>query len=270
MQASQNHAGSVFKRMWNSIVSLATNKYFSIGLLTLALLIAAGYFVFDRVLMPSYARYNVSVTVPNVTDLPIEDAEIMLQSQDLQVQVEPGRYNPKIPRNVVVDQNPKANMYVKPGRRIYLTINTGATPEVTVPSLEGISLTQAQNLLFAAGLNAEKSDIRPDSIPHPDPNLVTRQYPAPGSVVEEGSRVRLWYSTGLGDKYVSVPSVVGMTAREAQRYLLSMKLRSLVLGASDHPDRLGLTVYSQSKNEGTRLKEGYEIRLFVRAPEGEG
>lgn len=266
MQAPHNQAGSVFKRMWNGIISLITNKYFSIGLLLMVLLVGAGYFIFDRVLMPSYARFNVSVTVPKVTDLPIEDAEVLLQSQDLQVQVEPGRYNPKIPRNVVVDQNPKADMFVKPGRRVYLTINTGATPEVTVPSLEGISLTQAQNLLFAAGLNAERSDIRPDSIPHPDPNLVTRQYPSAGSIVEEGSRVRLWYSTGLGNKYVTVPSVKGMTAREAQQYLLSMKLRSLVLGASDYPDRLNLTVYSQSKDEGTRLKEGYEIRLFVQAP----
>ena len=249
--------------MWNGFVSLITNKFFALGIFVLILLVALGYFVVDRVVMPSYVGYNVSVTVPDVKELPIEEAKMRLDAIDLKVEVESGRYNPLLPRNVVVDQNPKPNMYVKPGRRVYLTINTGATPEVTVPSLEGISLTLAQNFLFAAGLKAEESDIRPDSIPHPNPNLVTRQYPAAGSVVKEGSRVRLWYSTGLGKNYVTLPSVVGLSAGEARQLLLSMKLRSLVLGSGDHPDPLGLTVKTQSHAEGTRLKEGYEIRLFV-------
>ena len=258
--------GSAIKKIWAGIVSLATNKFFVIGIFAMIILAGLGYLAIDRLLMPSYVGYNVAVTVPDVKELPIEEAKMQLDRMDLKVEVESGRYNPLLPRNVVVDQNPQPNMYVKPGRRIYLTINTGATPEVTVPSLEGISLTLAQNFLFAAGLKAEESDIRPDSIPHPNPNLVTRQFPAAGAIVKEGSRVRLRYSTGHGKNYVTLPSVVGLSAGEAQRLLLSMKLRSLVLGAGDYPDPLGLTVKTQSHAEGTRLKEGYEIRLFVEAP----
>ena len=265
MQASEK-TDSAISKAWRSIVSLATNKYFAAGLLALILLIAAGYFFVDRMIMPSYVGHNVSVTVPSVKELPIEEARLKLEAMDLRVEVESGRYNPQIPRNIVVDQNPQPNMYVKPGRRIYLTINTGATPEVTVPSVVGLGRSDAENQLTAAGLLATESDIRPDSIPYPAPNIITRQYPSPGTVLKEGSRVRLWYSTGLGDKYVTVPSVIDLTASEAQRMLLSMKLRSRII---EYPDATSLIVNNQSPRQGTRAKEGSEIRLFVNPPEEE-
>lgn len=268
MQASQKR-GSALKNMWQGLLSLATNLYFLGGLVGLFVLLILGYLLIDRMLMPSYVGYNVSVTVPDVKELPIEEAKLRLEAMDLRTEVESGRYNPQLPRNVVVDQNPQANMYVKPGRRIYLTINTGATPEVIVPSLEGISLTQAQNLLFAAGLKAEESDIRPDPIPHHASNIVTRQDPAPGTTVKEGARIRLWYSTGLGNDYATVPDVTGLTAREAQLQLLELKLRSLILGAGEYPEPQDLIVNAQGHAAGTRLKEGSEIRLFVEIPEDE-
>ncbi|MEM8488779.1 MAG: PASTA domain-containing protein [Bacteroidota bacterium] len=265
MQAQQK-TGAAVKNFFKSLLSLGTNKFFIFGLLALILLVGAGYLLVDRVIMPSYARHNVSITVPDVNELPIEEAQLLLENLNLQAHVESGRYNPNLPRNIVVDQNPKANMFVQPGRRVYLTINTGSTPEVTVPSIEGISLTEAQNQLFAAGLRAEKSDIRPDSIPFKVKNLVTRQYPAAGTVIEEGSRVRIWYSTGLGNSYSTVPNVVGMTARDAKRTLLSLKLRSIVLGAGEHPNPMSLPVVVQGQAEGTRTRQGTEIRLFVKPP----
>ncbi len=265
MQAPQKMESAIV-RSWKNILALATNKYFALGLFVLAILITAGYLIVDRMVMPSYVRYNVAVTVPSVKELPIEEARMQLEAMDLRVEVESGRYNPQLPRNIVMDQNPQANMYVKPGRRIYLTINTGTTPEVTVPSVEGIVLSDAKNQLIAAGLIADNRDIRPDSIPHPNANLVTRQYPPAGSIVEEGSHVRLWYSTGLGDNYVTVPSVIDLSAREAKQLLLSLKLRSLVIGARDYGDALSLIVKNQSHKEGTRTKEGSEIRLFVEPP----
>ena len=261
--------GPFLKRIWQNTLSLATNKFFAAGILVLIGLMALGYFMIDRVIMPAYVGHDVSVAVPNVQELPVEEAQLRLQELSLQVEVKSSRYNPQLPRDIVIDQNPGANMRVKPGRRIYLTINTGATPEATVPSLEGISLDEARNRLFAAGLKAEKWDIRPDSIPSPYPNTVTRQSPEAGTIVEEGSRVRLWYSTGIGDRYVGVPDVSGMTINEAQRSLLRVRLRSIVLGVGSEDDASSFVVVRQSPFEGTRIKEGSEIRLFVEVQEEE-
>lgn len=260
--------------MLNSIrsflLSLVTNKFLGIGLALLVLFLVSGYFLIDKIIMPSFVGHNEFVTVPDVKDLPVEEATLQLEDKNLFVEIESGRYNPQLPRDVVVDQNPKANFPVKPGRRVYLTLNSGATPESTVPSLSGISLKEALNRLNAAGLRAEPQDIQPDSIPHPYENMVTRQSPEPGTVVAEGARVRLWYSTGLGSEYVTVPDLTNLDAREAQRLLLSRKLRSVVLGGDGSPEVDLMPVYKQSHPVGTRIKEGSEIRLFVRMDNDEG
>ena len=255
--------------MWSYIRSLLTNKFLALGLLLILAIGIAAYLVFDKMMMPAYVGHEDFVTVPNVKNLELEDARLTLNQLNLPVEVEPGRFNPELPRDLVVDQNPSANMQVKPGRRIYITINTGATPESTVPSLVGISVDEAKNRLNAAGLIANSSDIRPDSIPSPHPNLVTKQFPDPGKIVEEGSRVRLWYSTGLGNALVTVPSVIGLTAAEAQRLLLRQKIRSVVLGGSTADDISSMEIVRQTPGEGTRVKEGYEIRLFVPKQEEE-
>ena len=261
--------GPILQQVWQNIRSLATNKFFGAGLLVLIILVGVTYLAVDRLIMPAYVGFDVSVAVPDVRELPVEEARLRLQQMDLQVEVESSRYNPQLPRNVVVDQNPGASQRVKPGRRVYLTINTGATPEATIPSVEGISLNEALNRLNAAGLKAEEEDIRPDSIPHPFANTVTRQFPEAGQIVTEGSRVRLWYSTGLGENYVSVPDLSDMTIDEAQRLLLSRRLRSIILGAGSDADLSSLIVVRQSPLVDTRIKEGSEIRLFVEPQEEE-
>lgn len=247
--------------------SLFTNVYFGAGLLLVAVLVCVGYLAVDRWLMPSYVRHDIYVSVPDVAYLPVEEAEAHLQSMDFRVEVESNRYNPQYPRDVVLDQNPDANVQVKPGRRIYLTINTGTTPESTVPTLVGVSLREALNRLNAAGLIAEDRDIRPDSIPHPYLNVVTKQFPEPGTIADEGSRVQVWYSTGPGTEYANVPAVTGMRADEASQFLLDRRLRSVILGGGAQPelDVSQMEVIRQSPEQGTRIKEGSEIRLFVEA-----
>ena len=251
------------QNLWSFLRSLITNKFLGLGLLLIIGLISGGYYIFDKILMPNYVGHEDFVTVPNVQNLEVEDAKLTLARMNLPAEVESGRFNPDLPRNLVVDQSPAANVQVKPGRRIYLTINTGATPESTVPSLSGVSVDEAKNRLNAAGLVALPSDIRPDSIPSPHKNMVTKQFPEPGKIVKEGSRVRLWYGTGLGNKLVTVPDVVGLTAREAQNVLLRQKIRSVVLGSPSVTDKSRMEIVRQSLAEGTRVKEGYEVRLFV-------
>ena len=256
----------MIKNVWRYIVSAATNPFIGIGLLIILVVAGASYFLIDNVFMPSYVRHEAYVTVPSVKNLPIEDATLALERLDLQVETGPSRYNPQLPRDVVIDQNPKANIRVKPDRRVYLTINSGSNPESTVPAVVGISRTEAINRLSSSGLLAEE---REDTIPHPYINTVTKQSPEPGKIVEEGSTVRIWYSTGKGENFVTVPDVSGLTAREAQRILLEQKLRSVVLGGSELNEVSTMSIKDQSHKVGTRIREGSEIRLFVEIEEEE-
>jgi beta-lactam-binding protein with PASTA domain len=206
------------------------------------------------VVMPAYTRHGVSVTVPDVLDDPYDAAAANLEQAGLrpeQIQLR----KPNLPRDVVIDQNPSPNARVKPGRRVYLTVNSGDTTTVLIPKVEGFSVREARNRINIQGLAVR--DVLPDSIPSLHANTVTRQSPPDGTRVPPGAEVTLWYSTGLGDRQVRVPDVVGMTAEEAQEYLLSQRLRSVVIGEAI-PDR---PVADQSPAAGTSVREGFEIRL---------
>lgn len=239
------------------IASLATNTLFWVGLATFIGLGVVLLLLFDRSIMPSYTRQEVEIIVPDVENVPFENARRLLEARDLQVERVVQRFNPNLPRETVVDQNPPPNTRVKPGRHIYLSVNSGSLPTVTVPRVEGLALREAKNRMITAGLKVASE--RPDPVPSPYENTVTNQSPPAGSTVDRGSSVTLWYSTGLGSEYVEVPDVKGMTIEEARRALLTLRLRSVAVDAISEED----TVSRQSRAPGTQVRQGFEIRLFT-------
>ncbi|MEX0747696.1 MAG: PASTA domain-containing protein [Rhodothermales bacterium] len=241
--------------------SLVSNKYFWGGFAGLLVIFLVVYIVVDDVIMPGYTRHGVAVKVPNVVNQPFEQAKTELEANELDVHMLVQRFNPNFPRDVVVDQNPPPNATVKPGRNVYLTVNSGELQKVAVPGVGGLSLREAVNRLRARGL--EVSETLPDSIPAPNPNTVTRQSPAPGDSVNEGASVRLWYSTGLGQEYVTIPDLVGLSLEEAQQTLLDSQLRYIVIGADEGEDTSEAVVHRQSRDPGTRVPAGFEVRIYL-------
>src|SRR5688572_20896989 len=107
------------------LVGLATNAYFWGGLALLVVLLVGFYLLVDKVVFPSYTRQDTAVSLPNVVNQPFEQARMELEERDLSVERIVQRYNANFPRDVVVDQNPPPNSRVKPGRHVYLTVNSG-------------------------------------------------------------------------------------------------------------------------------------------------
>jgi len=260
------------KAAFDWLHTLLRNLYFWGGLGGLLLFGVGMYFLVDAAIMPSYTRHGVAVRVPHVEDRPFEKAKQLVQNRALTVKRQVGRYNPNVAQNVVVDQNPPPNADVKPGRRVYLTVNAGEVPMVDVPDFNGISVREAKNRVSSLGLKV--GTVRPDSIPSPYPNTITRQKPEPGDSLKKGGIVDLWYSSGLGTDTVQVPSVVGRTVEEAQRRLLRHKLRSVVVdprttrSTGDTPQTADTSatrrfVRRQGRAPNTQVRAGTEIRLFT-------
>lgn len=258
--------------------ALLKNPYFWGGLGVLVMLGLGTYVLIDAVVMPSYTRHGVAVQVPDVENRPYQEAKQLMKKRGLTVKRQIGRYNPNVPREAVVDQNPPPNSDVKPGRRVYLTVNAGDVPMVSVPDLNGISVREAKNRISSLGLKV--GTIKPDSIPSPYPNTITRQTPSPGDSLKKGGIVDLRYSTGLGQDTVQVPSVVGRTVKEARRLLLTRKLRAVVVNSrtSEAPQRTEsspapsasadtssarLFVRRQGRPPEEKVRAGTEIRLFT-------
>jgi len=236
------------------VKALLSNGYLWKGLGVLVALVTAAYLLLNYFLMPAYTRHGVSISVPDVLDYSYEEAADAVAARGLRPE-EVQLRKPNLPRNVVIDQNPSPNSRVKPGRRIYLTVNSGDTSTVVVPKVNGFSVREARNRIMIQGLAVE--NVYPDSIPSLHANTITRQEPISGTRVPPGETVTLWYSTGLGDRQVLVPDITGRTVDDATKFLLSMRLRSVVIGDATLEQR----VRSQSPAPGTSVREGFEIRL---------
>ena len=267
--------GSSFRGLLAWLRALATNTYFWGGMLVLFGLGVGVYLLIDAVVMPSYTRHNVSTPVPNVEDLSFQKAKAQLNSQNLQVQRQVGRYNPNVDTGIVVDQTPLATSKVKPGRRVYLTVNAGEVPMVNMPDLRGMSVREAKNRVASIGLNV--GTVQEDPVPSPYANTITKQEPPANDSLEEGKTVSLWYSTGLGTQRMGVPNVVGLSVEEAQRLLLQRKLRAVLVDTSlsaegeppsspplaEDSSAAPLYVRRQAHAPGDSVRAGTEIRLYT-------
>lgn len=257
--------------------ALFQNVYFWGGMGTVLLVGFGAYLVVDAVIMPAYTRHDVSIRVPRVENQPFEEAKALMEERDLQVQRQVGRYNPNVDRGIVVDQTPPPDAKVKPGRRVYLTVNAGELPTVKLPDLTGMSVREAKNRLSSIGL--EVGTVQEDPIPSPYANTITRQEPSPADSLKEGEAVDLWYSTGLGDEEVDVPNVVGYSVSDARDFLLRNELRSVVVDTNLTPDgapsqtvnvdsvEQEIYVREQGNLPGSRVRAGTEIRLFTTTDE---
>lgn len=242
------------------------NRYLWAGLLGLTMLGLAAVLLLNEVVMPAYTRYDVAVTVPDVTSTTLEEGLALLEEQGFAAETVEMR-KPNVPRNVIIDQTPGGGSRVKPGRRIWVTVNSGDTTTVIVPNLESLPVREAQNHLIINDLIV--ADVRPDSIPSAHANTITRQDPVAGTHVSPRTPVTLWYSTGLGNIFVEVPDVVGMDVTEARRFLLDRNLRSIVLGSLTGPAENDiLPVTGQSPEPGASVREGHEVRLRIEQIKG--
>jgi len=238
---------------------LVRNRYFWSGIFVFFIIVGITYTIFNYYLMPAYTLHGVTITVPDVYNRSAEEADSVLQIAGLRSEQVILR-KPNMPLGVVLDQNPEPESRVKPGRRIYLTLNAGDTTTVVVPDVEAVSLREAQNRILIRGLAV--APALADSFPSPHINTVTRQEPDAGSRALPGSEVQLWISTGLGDNQVLVPRVTGIQASEARERLREVLLNSVLISAETDtiPDPI---ILDQSPAPGTSVREGIVVRLRV-------
>jgi beta-lactam-binding protein with PASTA domain len=207
--------------MKSRIKSLFTNKKFYIGIGSLVVLGALFLVLLDFIVMPAYTNYDEGVTVPDVSQVSLEEAQQRLTSYGLRYELADRRSNTAYPADYVIDQTPAAAKLVKPGRKIYLTVNTESNPTVEVPDVVNLSKRNAEIQLKNSGLEVgtisyESSRFR---------STVLRQSVPAEKEVPKGTVVDLAVSDGLGEKTVEIPNIIGLRLSEAQQKLQEAGLR---------------------------------------------
>lgn len=131
-----------------------------------------------------WTMHGDTITVPSVRGLGYTEAQARLAEAGLTPILSDSIYDNKTRPGTVLEQNPRPNTTVKPGREIYVTINAFSPKMVTVPALTDISVRQARSILEGLGIR----DIVEREVPSEFPDLVLgARYR--GQLLSAGARV---------------------------------------------------------------------------------
>lgn len=151
---------------------------------------------------------DTEVSVPFVTNYSENEAKQTLQDKNLIpeiVYVE----NTKTPKGYIIDTFPKAGVKTTIGSTVYVYVANGErTDRVTLPSVEGLTLSEAKSQIEDLGLTVE---VKYDDDSKEAKDTVLGMSPLQYGKVDMGTVVTLTVSSGLGDintvsVYVDLPS----------------------------------------------------------------
>lgn len=225
-------------------------------------------FVFvSTIMLNIFTRHNRHKNVPDFTGMSIEAATSAAKEASLRIEINDSLYLPTFDGGLVLDQSPTAGTKVKPGRRIFVTVNSFKQKMVEIPYVTGFSLRQAKNNLEVAGLEIEKLIYRSDMATN---NVLEERYDNKVITsysklqVEVGSGITLVVGMGSDAKAQSVPKLVGFPLNEAKSRLWELGLN---IGKIEFDEDItpitkgGARVWSQKPEQGSRVALGSTVNL---------
>lgn len=119
--------------------------------LLMIILTAIVLLVLTLLFLNVYTRHDQNVKVPILAGLQVEEANAILRSKGLHIEIIDSVYQKDAVPGAIIEQVPEANSNVKKGRAIYVSIDAKSPAEVSLPELVDYSLRQAQALLVSMG-----------------------------------------------------------------------------------------------------------------------
>ena len=106
----------------------------------------------------SYSLHGQYIAVPDVSGMYEEEAGQALAAVGLKYEILDYKFDKMMVEGGVIEQKPKPGAYVKDGRKIYLTINSGKEPMKAVPDVaDNSSLRAAESKLRSAGFKLTRT-----------------------------------------------------------------------------------------------------------------
>lgn len=220
-------------------------------------------------------RHGEVIKVPNLLGMNIEDARHEAHDRELNIVVRDSIFDVNLPGGTVVDQLPRTSevrdVTVKPGRKIYVTINAYNRRMVEVPYVAKQTLRQALNQLERSGLTIKELIYEADMT---STDYVLRES-IEGHEVTPSSSIKAAVGTGVtltvtyhsDEQHTTVPRLVGLNLQQAKNSIWDSGLNvgKIVYDESveDLISRRTTRVYKQSQSLGTSLRRGSEVTLYL-------
>ena len=211
--------------MQDKLQSSKSATKFVVTNIVIAVVIAVVLFVIVVLWLNKYTLHGKEITIPQVTGMTQEEAEIVLRGSGLYMVVVDSTYSDKAPLGTVVEQTPPALSHAKPDRPVYVVMNARTKQLIPLPELHDVSYRQAEATLRSIGLQVAKVVYEPSL--YPDNVLDVRAGGlslSEGMRLPEGSGVTLVVGRRQGNSTVIVPSLLGMSLPQARTALLQIGL----------------------------------------------
>ena len=220
-------------------------------------------------------RHDKLIAIPDFVGMTIEEARGVANNKDLNIVVRDSIFDVDLPGGTIVDQLPGTSdvrdVTVKPGRKIYVTINAFNRRQVYVPYVAKQTLRQALNQLERSGLTVEKLVYEPDmtSTDYVERQTVSGKEVSSSSKrqVPVGTGVTLYVTYHRSEQYTVAPRVVGMSLAKAKASLWDhgLNVGKIVYDESvgDVIDRRTARVYKQSAAIGSSQRRGAKVDIYL-------
>ena len=220
-------------------------------------------------------RHSRVIEVPNFMGMTIDNAYNVAEDSDLQLIVRDSIFDVALPGGTIVDQLPKISpireVTVKPGRKVYVTINAYTRRKVDVPYVAKQTLRQALNQIERSGLTIERLVYKEDMT---STDYVVKQsigsdeiLPTTRVKVPAGTGVTLQVSYQEKEQYTSTPRLIGLSLQQAKNTLWDNGLNVADVVYDDSVDDLiacrKAKVYKQTSKIGTQLRRGNEVSIYL-------
>jgi len=164
----------------------------ALALVMLIIVFAFGFFGMN-IFMEHFTGHENEVTVPDVEGMLFDVARKECRSLNLYVQEVDSQHSDTVEKGVIISQKPEPGFTAKSGRALEVVVSAG--PEsVAVPSLFNLTVTEATDVLVAAGLKpGQEIHQFNDKV---ESGRIFFSEPATGADVGKGSLVKLYISSG--------------------------------------------------------------------------
>ena len=213
--------------------------------------------------LEQHTHHGEEIPVPNIMNMPVQDAVKILEEQGLKYEIDSGEFQPKYKPLQVLQIWPMANSKVKANRIIQIRVNPKTWAKVIIPNIlnkyKGLAFRQLEQVGLKIGDTIYEPNIQRDAVLRMQINGRSVQ---PGDQVMRFSVVDL--VIGLGPKRdVVVPNLVGITVEEAEQLIKKSLFEIGVVqydGGNTDPAAI---VYYQDPANGSRRDQGMQIDLWA-------
>ncbi len=224
--------------------------------------------------LSSYTEHGVTKTVPTLIGLSIDEAVKQIEAGGFAYVIVDTVFNDSVEKGAIVEQNPRPESLVKDGRRIYLIVNSKQDEMISMPQFTGFTIRKANSLAESYGIIIGNLRYVPDIAV----NVVIKQMfdgeeIEPGTKIKKGSTIDLILGLGLSDRTTLVPSLLGMSYKDASNMLLDMFLNTGAINydetVNNKRDSVNAKIYKQSPGYSTinEVNLGYNVDIWLTTDE---